>query len=149
MQESTSGFNTTDSRKGYTYPLEKRSYFAMILSAVLPGLGQIYLNNTIKGFILIIVYISSIGIFYINSYPVRDWDDLMRFKSLSDSQTVDEDTDRSIHLWTLDNGDALMFRPTWILKITALIQGLACWFYAVYDGWRGRLIYSLNELQSE
>ncbi len=149
MQESTSGFNGTDGRKGYTYPLEKRSYFAMILSAVLPGLGQIYLNNTIKGFILIIVYISSIGIFYINSYPVRGWDDLMRFKSLSDSQTVDEDTDRSIHLWTLDNGDALMFRPTWILKITALIQGLACWIYAVYDGWRGRLIYSLNELQSE
>lgn len=144
MQQSTSGFSSTESRKGYTYPLQKRSYFAMILSAALPGLGQLYLNSTIKGFIILLVYISSICIFYINSYPVRGWDDLMRFKPVSDSQTVDEDTDRSIHLWTLDNGDALMFRPTWILKITALIQGLACWIYAVYDGWRGRQIYSMN-----
>ena len=144
MRESTSGFSTTESRKGYTYTLQKRSFFAMILSAVLPGLGQIYLNSTIKGFILFIVYISSIGIFYINSYPVRGWDDLMRFKPVPENQRTAEETDRSIHLWTLDNGDALMFKPTWILKVTALIQGLVCWFYAVYDGWRGRQIYRVN-----
>ncbi len=144
MQRSTSDFRSTESRKGNTYPLRQRSVFAMILSAVLPGIGQIYLNSTIKGFIILLVYISSICIFYINSYPVKGWDDLMRFKPVADLQTMDGDTDRSIHLWTLDNGDALMFRPTWILKVTALIQGLACWIYAVYDGWRGRQIYSMN-----
>ena len=124
---------------------QKRSFLAMILSAVIPGLGQIHLNNTIKGFIIFLVYIASIGIFYMNSYPVRDWNDLMRFKPISNNQEMDEDIDRSIPLWTLDNGEVLMFRPTWILKVTALIQGIACWIYAVYDGWRGRQIYSVSE----
>ncbi len=140
MRESYSDSNTVGNTKPQVYPLQKHSHLAMILSAVLPGLGQLYLNHFLKGCIIFIVYISSIGIFYMNSYPVRDWDDLLRLKPLPASTDSVEETDSSIHLWTLDNGDAVMFRPSWILKITSLIQGLICWVYAVYDGWRGKRV---------
>ncbi len=142
MRESYSGLNTVNHTNAPVVPIQKRSYLAMTLSAVMPGLGQMYLNHFLKGCIILIVYISSIGIFYINSYPVRSWDDLLRFKPISEDTNTVDDTDRSIHLWTLDNGDALMFRPTWILKVTSFIQGLICLIYAIYDGWRGRQVFS-------
>lgn len=149
MRESYSSLNSVRDTNAHVSHIQKRSYLAMILSAVIPGLGQMYLNHFLKGCIIFIVYISSICIFYMNSYPVRDWDDLLRFKPLTESANTEDDTDRSIHLWTLDNGDALMFRPTWILKVTSLIQGLVCLTYAIYDGWKGRRVLSFNEQVKE
>ncbi len=126
-------------------PHSSRSYTAMILSAILPGLGQFYLNQFIKGFIVLIVFVSAIGLFYLNSYPVREWGDLTRFhpanhKDISSDSDVErvENTDNSIAIWTLDNGKTIMFKPNWILKITATFQAIICWIYAVREGWRGR-----------
>lgn len=80
-----------------------------------------------------------------NSYPVNEWRDLLRFKSTTDSKSTTDDMsgaasddNGSIHLWTLEDGKSLMFRPSWILKVTATIQFIVCWFYAASDGWRGR-----------
>ena len=126
-------------------PTPTRSYTAMILSVFFPGLGQIYLHKILKGFFIFVGFASAIGLFYLNSYPVRGWEDLTRFQHLeykrtssNDTVNSDSDLDNSIQLWTLDNGKTLMFRPSWILKVTASIQALFCWIYAVYDGWRGR-----------
>lgn len=145
MQQSSSRVSSTNQTQGYTAPLQKRSYMAMVLSAIIPGLGQLYLKRPLKGTIIFIVFIFSIGIFYINSYPVKDWNDLLQFKQIQDNTRTEDDTDNSIHLWTLDNGDALMFRPSWILKVTSLIQGLVCLVYAAYDAWKGRPVYSVSE----
>lgn len=121
------------------------SYVAMclssILSAILPGLGQFYLGQFVKGAVLLFVFGSAAGLFYINSLPVTEWRDLLRFKPtpVEDSDSdQEEQTDSGIHLWTFDNGEELKFRPTWKLKISALIQAGLCWLYAVFDGWRGR-----------
>ena len=91
------------------------------------------------------MFASAIGIFYINSHPVTEWRDLLRFQpAASDTKTDGPDKtetdsdDSSIPIWTLDNGNTIMFRPSWILKITSSIQAIVCWLYAVSDGWRGK-----------
>ena len=106
------------------------SFVAMILSAILPGLGQLYLGQFPKAIILFAIFASAIGIFYLNSLPVTGWDDLMRFKEAQEPY--------SCHIWTFDDGEKLMYRPSWKLKISASVQGILCWLYAVGDGWRGR-----------
>ena len=122
-----------------------RSFVAMILSAILPGLGQLYLGQFPKAIILFVIFASAIGIFYLNSLPVTGWDDLMRFKPATQGNTSTDGTENSeaqepysIHIWTFDDGEKLMYRPSWKLKISASVQGILCWFYAVGDGWRGR-----------
>lgn len=122
-----------------------RSYVAMILSAFIPGLGQVYLHQVAKGCFIFFLFLSAIGLFYINSYPVKDLDDLLRFRpkgsnstSSNTSLNTDTDHDISIQIWTLENGKTLMFRPTWFLKVTAVLQALICWIYAVYSGWCGK-----------
>ena len=126
-------------------PAPTRSFVAMILSAILPGLGQLYLGQSAKGIIILIVFASALGIFYVNSLPVTEWSDLMRFKpAAKENPTSDsagdseEQKSYAIHIWTFDDGEKLMYRPSWKLKISASIQGILCWFYAVGDGWRGR-----------
>lgn len=126
-------------------PASTPSFVAMILSALLPGLGQLYLGQSAKGIIILIVFASALGIFYVNSLPVTEWSDLMRFKpATKENPTSDNTTDSeaqepyAIHIWTFDDGEKLMYRPSWKLKISASIQGILCWFYAVGDGWRGR-----------
>ena len=146
MPESASNLhsnNISEDRQNSLIPA--RSYAAMILSVILPGLGQIYLGRFIKGCIILFVFVSAIALFYLNSYPVKGWSDLARFgpatqteTSTHDNADTEIDSERSIHLWTLDSGKKLMFRPSWILKITASIQAIICWIYAVRDGWRGR-----------
>ena len=146
MQESASNLrsnNISEDRHGPHIPT--RSYSGMIFSAILPGLGQIYLGRYMKGCIIFFVFASAIALFYLNSYPVKGWRDLTRFgpatqteTSTNDNVNADIDSEHSIHLWTLDSGKQLMFRPSWILKITASIQAIICWIYAVSDGWRGR-----------
>ena len=121
------------------------SYAAMVLSAIVPGLGQLYLGQSAKGIIILIVFASALGIFYVNSLPVTGWGDLMRFKppvkeNLTSNNVADSEGQASyaIHIWTFDDGEKLMYRPSWKLKISASIQGILCWLYAVGDGWRGR-----------
>jgi len=121
------------------------SFVAMVLSAILPGLGQLYLGQFPKAIILFAIFASAIGIFYLNSLPVTGWDDLMRFKPAAIDNTSTDKADGSeaqepysIHIWTFDDGEKLMYRPSWKLKISASVQGILCWLYAVGSGWRGR-----------
>lgn len=122
-----------------------RSFVAMVLSAILPGLGQLYLGQSPKAIVLFFIFVSAIGVFYLNSLPVTEWDDLMRFKPATQERTSADGTQNtevpepySIHIWTFDDGEKLMYRPSWKLKISASVQGILCWLYAVGDGWRGR-----------
>ena len=126
-------------------PAPTPSFVAMVLSAIVPGLGQLYLGQSAKGIIILIVFTSALGLFYINSLPVTGWDDLMRFKPPAKENPTSNnagDSERqasyAIHIWTFDDGEKLMYRPSWKLKISASIQGILCWLYAVGDGWRGR-----------
>ena len=122
-----------------------RSFPAMILSAVFPGLGQMYLGQYFKAVIILIGFLSALGFFYLNSYPVNEWNDLLQFNSLSNNNKIlhtksdgNPNTEGSIKLWTLDSGKMIMYRPSWKLKVTSTIQGLICWFYAVSAGWKGK-----------
>ena len=122
-----------------------RSFVAMVLSAILPGLGQLYLGQFPKAIVVFVVFASAIGLFYLNSLPVTEWRDLTRFKPTSGESTATDKTESSeaqepysIHIWTFDDGEKLMYRPSWKLKISASVQGILCWFYAVGDGLRGR-----------
>ena len=122
-----------------------RSYVAMVLSAILPGLGQLYLAQFVKGVVIFLIFASALALFYLNSLPVKEWNDLMRFKPAAkgDTNTDSAETDETqqpyeLHLWTFDDGERLMFRPSWKFKISSSVQAVLCWLYAVGDGWRGR-----------
>ena len=126
-------------------PVYDRSYVAMVLSAILPGLGQLYLAQFVKGVVIFLVFASGLALFYLNSLPVNEWSDLMRFKPVAKGNTNADGAEMDetqqpyeFHLWTFDDGERLMFRPSWKFKITSSIQAVLCWFYAVGDGWRGR-----------
>ena len=141
-QSSNSG--NTESK-----PTTPRSYVAMVLSALLPGLGQLYLGQFLRGFIIFLVFASALGIFYLNSMPVKEWRDLTRFGPAPKEDISTDDTEDApkhpayaIHLWTFDDGEKLMYRPSWKLKISGSIQGILCWLYAIGDGWRGRRRWS-------
>ena len=139
MHESASQIQSDANRQMQSSP--RRSYTAMILSGIIPGLGQLYLHKLIKAFIVFFIFLTGIVLFYLNSYPVRDLSDLLKFQSDSGSGFVAGDSgdgivENAIRLWTFDDGKSLWFRPSTVLKVTALIQILLCWIYAVYDGWR-------------
>ena len=126
-------------------PVYDRSYVAMVLSAILPGLGQLYLAQFAKGAIIFLIFASALALFYLNSLPVKEWSDLTRFKPVAQGDTnVDgaggDETQQpyEFHIWTFDDGEQLMFRPSWKFKISSSIQAVLCWLYAVGDGWRGR-----------
>lgn len=134
-----------NARAASNNPVYTRSFVAMVLSAILPGLGQLYLSQFVKGVVIFLIFGSALALFYLNSLPVKEWRDLMRFKPVanedakSDNAGPDEtQTPYEIHLWTFDDGERLMFRPSWKLKISSSIQAVLCWLYAVGDGWRGR-----------
>lgn len=139
MSESASQYESdTDQQIQSTPP---RSYTAMILSGIIPGLGQLYLHRLIKAFIVFFIFLTGVVLFYLNSYPVRELSDLLRFQPDSDTGFVAGDSDEAvvesaIQIWTFDDGKSLWFRPSMTLKVTALVQILLCWIYAVYDGWR-------------
>ena len=149
---------------------EKRSLFAMLLSIIIPGLGQFYLRKPLKGFLLLFGVIFAVVIFYVNSIPVNSWRDLTRFDGMgswwenlqgktykpeADAEPTGEEQERQYHIITITEesrfavlyklllpkakeGDKLMYRPSWAFKITALIQGILFWIYAIYDGWTGK-----------
>ncbi len=136
---------SSSSRNIGNEPKATRSYVAMLLSVIFPGLGQLYLGHFLKAFIIFLGFASALGIVYLNSMPVEDWRDLTRFKPPAKTETTAENAEESekppgyaIHIWTFDDGEKLMYRPSWKLKISGSIQGILCWLYAIGDGWRGR-----------
>ncbi len=146
MAEPTTAYTESSHlRNPQGAPAPTPSYVAMVLSAILPGLGQLYLGQFLKGFIIFLIFASAVGIFYLNSMPVKEWRDLVRFKPIPKTETTTDNTEGSeksrgyaIHIWTFDDGEKLMYRPSWKLKISGSIQGILCWLYAIGDGWRGR-----------
>ena len=73
-----------------------RSYLAMLLSMIIPGLGQIYLCKTLQGVIILIGVISAMMLIYTNSLPVTSWRDLIRIdrtETLSDEGGTSEQTE--------------------------------------------------------
>ena len=56
----------------------RRSYRAMAMSMIIPGLGQIYLRKLFKGVIIFIGIILAMVLIYANSLPVTSWRDLTR-----------------------------------------------------------------------
>ena len=56
----------------------KRSHRAMLMSMIIPGLGQIYQRKLFKGVITFIGIISAMVLIYANSLPVNSWRDLTR-----------------------------------------------------------------------
>ncbi len=61
-----------------------RSYFAMLLSLIIPGTGQLYLRKPWKGLLLFLGVAAAGAIFYINSMPVESWQDLKEFKGMKE-----------------------------------------------------------------
>ena len=134
----------------------KPSYLAMFLSLILPGLGQIYLRRWLKGIVLFFGVALGATLIYLNSLPVHGWHDLANFdgftewwekrrfgdadalQSSNTSDTVEDGENGTVyHLWTFENGKKLMYRPSWKLKLSGLVQGLFVWLYAIFDAWRG------------
>ena len=75
-----------------------RSYRAMLLSMIIPGLGQIYLRRPLKSVIILLGIISAMGLVYVNSLPVNSWRDLIRLdrtETTSGQQSAEEPTDDS------------------------------------------------------
>ena len=74
----------------------KRSYRAMLMSMIIPGLGQLYLRKLFKGVIMFIGIILAMVLIYANSLPVTSWRDLTRIdrtETLSDEWGVAEQTE--------------------------------------------------------
>lgn len=117
-------------------------YAPMILSAILPGLGQLCFGESRKAILIFVAFASALGIIYLNSIPVTGWGDLVRLKptaigepSVNSTENVQEQPPYEIHIWTFDDGKQLMYRPSWKLKISGVVQGIICWIYAIGDGW--------------
>ena len=73
-----------------------RSYRAMLMSMIIPGLGQLYLRKLFKGVITLIGIILAIVLIYANSLPVNSWRDLIRLErteTLSDEWGAAEQTE--------------------------------------------------------
>ena len=56
----------------------ERSFRAVLLSIIIPGLAQIYLRKPFKGIIILLGIISAMVLIYLNSLPVNSWRDLIR-----------------------------------------------------------------------
>ncbi len=56
----------------------KRSYRAMLMSMIIPGLAQIYLRKPFKGIIILLGIVTAMVLIYLNSLPVNSWRDLTR-----------------------------------------------------------------------
>ena len=74
----------------------RRSYRAILLSIILPGMAQIYLRKPLKGIIILLGIISAITLIYLNSLPVHSWQDLIRLdrtETLSGERSAKEQTE--------------------------------------------------------
>ena len=100
----------------------KRNTIATCFSAVMPGLGQIYQKQVAKGVFFLLIFGSAVGIFYVNSLPIAEWRDLLRFEPT---------TEYIIELWRSEDGGKLIFQPHWYLKVSAMVQGGLCWLCSI------------------
>ena len=102
----------------------KRSWKAMLMSLVVPGLGQFYLRKWEKGIVIFLAVLTGLLIYHINSQPPG--------------------TEFVIMNWT--GGRKIMFKPVRILMYTGAAQALIAWFYGIIDGWRGRKRFKPGDL---
>ena len=58
----------------------KPSFLAAFLSLLFPGLGQVYLRTPFKGLIFFIGVAVGALLVYLNSLPLNNWRDLIRFE---------------------------------------------------------------------
>ncbi len=114
----------------------KHSYFALLLSLLIPGLGQIYLRKPGKMLLILIGVVTGLLIVYANSIPVMTWTDMKPQIKASDQNNVEERT-----VWTLKDGRQLRFRPRRTFQLSGWAQVLFFWMYGVVDGWAGRRGY--------
>ena len=56
----------------------ERSFRAVLLSIIIPGLAQIYLRKPLKGIIILLGIVTAMVLIYLNSLPVNSWRDLTR-----------------------------------------------------------------------
>ncbi|MDE0185496.1 MAG: hypothetical protein OXP71_08560 [Candidatus Poribacteria bacterium] len=54
--------------------------------------------------------------------------------------------DGQLNIFAVKN---LMYRPSWKLKISGFIQGIAFWIYAVFDSWKGRRGFNRRALKKK
>ena len=93
----------------------RRPYGAMLLSIIIPGLGQIYLREPLKGVIIFIGVVSAMMLIYANSLPVNSWRDLTRLdelKRLWDERQAERQTavNSETHEPALENGEQKQWR---------------------------------------
>ena len=81
----------------------RRSYCAMLLSMIIPGLGQIYLRKILKGVLILTGVISAMVLIYANSLPVTSWRDLIR---IDRTETSSDEGDTAEQTETYSETDA-------------------------------------------
>ena len=134
----------------------KFSLFAMLLSIILPGLGQVYLRRAKIGFIFLFGVLIGFGIIYLNSWPVQSWKDLTNFREAKDileSQKTKEgiklnpeklkealeNIEDKPHQELLKIKDKqVMLRPKWWFKVTGLAQFVFFWLLSIIDALMGK-----------
>ena len=132
------------------------SLFAMLLSIILPGLGQVYLRRARMGVIFLFGVLTGFGIVYLNSWPVQSWRDLTNFreaKEILESQKTKEgiklnpqklkealeNIEDKPHQELLKIKDKqLMLRPKWWFKVTGLTQFVLFWLLSIADALMGQ-----------
>ena len=132
------------------------SLFAMLLSIILPGLGQVYLRRARMGLIFLFGVLTGFGIVYLNSWPVQSWRDLTNFREAKDileSQKTKEgiklnpqklkealeNIEDKPHQELLKIKDKqLMLRPKWWFKVTGLTQFVLFWLLSIADALMGQ-----------
>ena len=132
------------------------SLFAMLLSIILPGLGQVYLRRARMGLIFLFGVLTGFGIVYLNSWPVQSWRDLTNFreaKEILESQKTKEgiklnpqklkealeNIEDKPHQELLKIKDKqLMLRPKWWFKVTGLTQFVLFWLLSIADALMGQ-----------
>ncbi|SVC92997.1 uncharacterized protein METZ01_LOCUS345851 [marine metagenome] len=128
----------------------------MLLSIILPGLGQVYLRRARMGVIFLFGVLTGFGIVYLNSWPVQSWRDLTNFreaKEILESQKTKEgiklnpqklkealeNIEDKPHQELLKIKDKqLMLRPKWWFKVTGLTQFVLFWLLSIADALMGQ-----------
>ena len=134
----------------------KFSLFAMLLSIILPGLGQVYLRRARWGFIFLFGVLIGFGIIYLNSWPVKSWKDLTNFREAQDilksqrtkegikldpqklKEALENIEDKPHQELLKIQNKQLMLRPKWWFKVTGLTQSILFWIFSITDGLMGK-----------
>lgn len=93
----------------------KPSWTAMLMSLIIPGLGQCYLRKWGRGILIFLMVVTGLFIAYVNYFPSKEY-----------------------VLLNWSGGRQLRFKPIRALVYTGLIQTSAAWLWGVVDGWKGK-----------